>query len=61
VRTGADQDTVFHLFLDEDKAYNNAIRGVRIQELDIGIAIRLGEVPVAFDEPYVYYSSWTIR
>jgi len=78
VRTGADQDLAFHLFLYEDKAYNTAIRGVRIQELDIGIAMRhfeaaaraldlpgrwfrLGEVPVAFDEPYVYYSSWTIR
>ena len=78
VRTGSDNDSAFHLFLYEDKAYNTAIRGVRIQELDIGIAMRhfeaaaraldlpghwtrLDEVPVAFDEPCVYYSSWLVR
>lgn len=77
VHTGSGQDTVFHLFLYEDKAYNTAIRGVRIQEIDIGIAMRhfeaasralnlpghwsrLGEVPVNFGEPYVYYSSWIV-
>ncbi len=43
VRTGAGE-SVFHLFLDEDKAYNGAIRGVRIQEIDIGIAMRHFEV-----------------
>jgi len=78
VRTGSDHDVVFHLFLCEDKAYNTAIRGVRIQELDIGIAMRhfeaavraldlpgrwsrMDKVPVAFDAPYVYYSSWVVR
>lgn len=40
VRTGSEQDTAFHLFLYEDKVYNSAVRGVRIQELDIGIAMR---------------------
>lgn len=77
VRTGSGQDSAFHLFLYEDKAYNAAIRGVRIQELDIGIAmrhfeaasqaldlpgrwLRLDEIPVAFDEPLVYYSSWVV-
>jgi len=40
VRTGGATEPAFHLFLDEDAAYNNAIRGVRIQELDIGIAMR---------------------
>jgi len=78
VRTGSGQDSAFHLFLYEDKVYNTAIRGVRIQELDIGIAmrhfeaaaraldlpgrwLRLGEIPVAFDEPTVYYSSWVLQ
>ncbi len=40
VRTGKATSPEFHLFLDEDKPYNNAISGVRIQEIDIGIAMR---------------------
>lgn len=40
VRTGSADRPAFHLFLDEDRAYNNAISGIRIQELDIGIAMR---------------------
>jgi hypothetical protein len=40
VRTGPASAPTFHLFLTEDRAYSNAIRGVRIQELDIGIAMR---------------------
>lgn len=78
VRTGSEREAAFHLFLFEDKVYNTAIRGVRIQELDIGIAMRhfeaasraldlpgrwsrLAEVPVAFDEPHAYYSSWVLQ
>lgn len=44
VRTGRATEPEFHLFLDEDKPYNNVIRGVRIQEIDIGIAMRHFEV-----------------
>lgn len=40
VRTGEADTPRFHLFLDEDRLYNNAIGGIRIQELDIGIAMR---------------------
>lgn len=40
VRTGGAETPAFHLFLNEDRSYNNAIRGIRIQELDIGIAMR---------------------
>jgi len=40
VRTGSEAEPGFHLFLDEDKSYNSAIRGVRVQEIDIGIAMR---------------------
>lgn len=40
VRTGPGTGPLFHLFLDEDRGYNNAIRGVRIQEIDIGVAMR---------------------
>ena len=39
-RTGSAENPAFHLFLYEDAAYNSAIRGIRIQELDIGIAMR---------------------
>ncbi len=44
VRTGRSGTPEFHLFLDEDTVYNNAIRGVRIQEIDIGIAMRHFEI-----------------
>lgn len=44
VRTGRATSPEFHLFLDEDRPYNNAIKGVRIQEMDIGIAMRHFEV-----------------
>lgn len=40
VRTGTGSSPAFHLFLDEDRTYSNAIRGIRIQEMDIGIAMR---------------------
>lgn len=39
VRTGSAGKLAFHLFLHEDRSYNNAIKGIRIQELDIGIAM----------------------
>jgi len=44
VMTGAAVSPEFHLFLDEDALYNNAIQGVRLQEMDIGIAMRHFEV-----------------
>jgi nitroreductase len=44
VRTGSVDAPGFHLFLDEDAVYNNAIKGIRLQELDIGIAMRHFEV-----------------
>jgi len=47
VRTGGAADPSFHLFLYEDAGYNTAIRGVRIQELDIGIAMRHFEAAAA--------------
>jgi hypothetical protein len=34
------KDSQFHLYLCEDVAYNAAIRGVRIQNMDMGIAMR---------------------
>ncbi len=44
VRTGPSGAPVFHLFLEEDALYNNAIRGIKLQEMDIGIAMRHFEV-----------------
>jgi hypothetical protein len=40
VRTGQASPPEFHLFLEEEALYNNAIRGVRLQEMDIGTAMR---------------------
>lgn len=40
VRTGVAAAPSFHLYLDEDRAYNSALPGIRIQELDMGIAMR---------------------
>lgn len=40
VRTGSAGSVEFHLFMDEDRLYNNAMSGIRIQEIDIGIAMR---------------------
>ena len=40
VRTASGNKIAFHLFLHEDRANNTAISGIRIQELDIGIAMR---------------------
>ncbi len=44
VRTGTAALPEFHVFLEEDALYNNAIPGVRLQEIDIGIAMRHFEV-----------------
>jgi hypothetical protein len=44
VRTGSPDAPGFHLFLEEDALYNNAIRGIRLQEMDIGIAMRHFEI-----------------
>ena len=40
VRSGSVSAPAFHLFLDEDRTYSNAIHGIRIQEMDMGIAMR---------------------
>lgn len=40
VRAAASADTVFHIYLDEDRAYSRAIPGILLQDLDMGIAMR---------------------
>ncbi len=40
VRAAGPEDTAFHFFLDEDRAYSRAIPGVLLQDLDMGIAMR---------------------
>ena len=39
VRTGSATAPVFHLFLHEDAAYNNALGDIHIQDVDMGIAM----------------------
>lgn len=44
VKSGSSAQPVFHLLLDEDKAYNSLMGPVKIQNVDMGIAMRHFEV-----------------
>jgi nitroreductase len=44
VKSGSSARPVFHLLLDEDKAYNSVMGAVKIQNVDMGIAMRHFEV-----------------
>jgi nitroreductase len=40
VRGGPDSPTLFHLYLEEDRLYNSLLGEVRLQNVDLGIAMR---------------------
>jgi nitroreductase len=44
LRAGTTGDRVFHLYLAEDRIYNSALGAVKMQDVDMGIAMRHFEV-----------------
>jgi nitroreductase len=73
IRVGDPMTAKFRFYLREDKVYNNAIGGIRIQEIDMGIAMcnfetaskslslpgewKMDEGP-EFSSPYIYIATW---